>query len=102
MKIFGDEQQILFSFSVSDVGDFGDTPWTSFAYTFLIGGNYTIEAGVRNVGDPDPLFDSVLGLDDVRLSPEPVPEPASVIVWSLGAIGMMFARRNRRSKMTGK
>ena len=102
VKIFGDAQQLLFSSSVLDVGDFGVTIWTSFAYTFLIGGNFTIEAGVRNVGDGDPLFASVLGLDDVQLSPEPVPEPTSVLIWSLGAIGVMFARRSRRFKLTGE
>jgi len=88
---------ILFSSSVSAVGDYGFTPWTFFAYTFPSSGTFTIEAGVRNVEDND--LSSVLGLDYVRLVD--APEPSSLAAFSLavtafaGYIG--WRRRTARS-----
>jgi len=70
---------ILFSSSVSAVGDYGFTPWTFFAYTFPSSGTFTIEAGVRNVEDND--LSSVLGLDYVGLVA--APEPSSLAAFSL-------------------
>jgi hypothetical protein len=88
---------ILFSSSVSAVGDYGFTPWTFFAYTFPSSGTFTIEAGVRNVEDN--ALSSVLGLDYVRLVA--TPEPSSLAAFSLavtafaGYIG--WRRRTARS-----
>jgi len=76
---------ILFSSSVSAVGNFGQTPWTFFSYTFPISGWYTIEAGVRNVQDNSVL--SYLGLDAVRWTP--VPEPSSLGLF--GAVMSLLA-----------
>ncbi len=65
---------VLFYSDVDLVGDYGNTPWTSFSHTFAVGGTYTLEAGVRN------LFDSantpLLGIDGFLASAAPVPEPA--------------------------
>jgi hypothetical protein len=93
--------QILFASSVSAVGDLGSTPWTFFSYTFPSSGTFTIEAGVRNVADN--LFNSVLGLDNVRLSsasvPSNIPAPSSLAVFSLAATtcaGYLSWRRRQR------
>ena len=93
--------QILFSSDVSQVGDYGFTPWTFFSYTFSSSGTYTLEVGVRNVGDN--AYDSELGLDGVSLTSdaENLPEPSSLAVFSLaitaGAGYFGWRRRTARS-----
>ncbi|MFC1925721.1 choice-of-anchor C family protein, partial [Chloroflexota bacterium] len=57
----------LFSSSVSAVGDYGETPWTYWAYNVPSSGTYTLEAGVRNVRDGG--VDSYIGLDSTEFSP---------------------------------
>ena len=37
---------------------------------------------------------------DTTDSVSPVPEPASIAMWGVGALGMMFARRKRQQKLT--
>jgi hypothetical protein len=96
VKLIGANGLELFSSSVSAVDDYGSTPWTSFSHTFTVGGSFTLEAGVINILAFDAGFDSVLGLDAVQLSAETVPEPASVALWGLGAVGILIARRKRR------
>jgi hypothetical protein len=51
----------LFSASVSSVGNYGETPWTYWEYTFPSDGIYTLEAKISNVGDS--VLDSYMGLD---------------------------------------
>jgi hypothetical protein len=58
--------ETLFQKSVSDVGDFGQTPWTHWEHTFAEPGEYTIEVSVTNALDS--VQDSVIGLDAVELS----------------------------------
>jgi hypothetical protein len=58
-------QVVVFSASVSTVGNFHETPWTFWQYTFTTSGSYTIEAGVRNLIDS--AVDSYLGLDAVQV-----------------------------------
>jgi hypothetical protein len=88
---------VLFQSSVEAVGDFRSTPWTTFTYTFTGTGSYTIEAGVRNVGDN--TMSSALGLDNLQISSaHHQPEPASIVMWSLGGLGMMIARRKRQKR----
>jgi hypothetical protein len=60
-----------FRASVRSVGDYGQTPWTQWHYTFPAAGTYQIEAGVRNVGQTD--FPSNLGLDAITVSPRSGP-----------------------------
>jgi hypothetical protein len=55
-----------FNKSISDVGDYGQTPWTHWEHTFAEPGDYTIELSVTNALDS--LNDSVIGLDAVELS----------------------------------
>jgi hypothetical protein len=52
-----------FSASVSTVGNYGNTPWTYWQYTFATAGTYTVEARIANNGDSG--YDSVMGLDFV-------------------------------------
>ncbi len=53
----------LFSASVAQVGNYGETPWTAWEYTFSSAGTYTVEARIANVGDT--ILDSLMGLDGV-------------------------------------
>jgi hypothetical protein len=79
--------QVLFSSNVASVGDFGNTPWTNFSYTFTVSGNYTIEAGVRNRLDNQ--NSSTLGLDDVQLSDvSPTPAPSSLVLLCLSSVSL--------------
>jgi len=59
---------VLFDESVSSVGDFGETPWTFWEYTFTTAGAYTLETRITNEGDAEVA--SYLGLDGV-VSPRP-------------------------------
>jgi hypothetical protein len=56
----------LFQKSVSDVGNFGQTPWTHWEHTFVEAGEYTIETSVVN--GLDSVVPSFVGLDAVELS----------------------------------
>ena len=63
----------LFSASVGTVGDFGQTPWTYWEYTFPSGGTYILQAGVRNTLDS--INTPFLGLDAVTLNSIPTNLP---------------------------
>lgn len=85
--------------SVSAVGDQGHTPWTHFVSGPLAIGNYVFEAGVRNIGDPDPAYSSRLLLDSIAIAPtgsSAVPEPESWILMILGFGGLGAVVRRRR------
>jgi len=83
---------VLFSSSVSAVGDNGHTPWTRVYSDLLLAGDYVFEAGVRNVGDPDPGYSSKLLLDNVSAA---VPEPATwaMMLLGFGALGAVLRQR---------
>jgi hypothetical protein len=51
----------LFNSSISDVGNYGETPWTEFTYMIPTTGTYTITAGVANRFDSG--LPSFLGFD---------------------------------------
>ena len=63
----------VFSASVSSVGNFGQTPWTYWEYTFRASGTYTVEAHLCNVRDS--AVDSQMGLDAVFVIPVFVGSP---------------------------
>lgn len=63
----------VFYASPATVGDFGETPWTNWEYTFTKPGTYTVEARVANGIDDD--FDSFMGLDGVVLTVQEPKEP---------------------------
>jgi hypothetical protein len=87
---------MVFQADVNLVGDFGNTGWVH-AVQGLDAGVYTIEAGVRNVGDDpatfEPGFDSQLLLDNIQVS---VPEPETWALMILGFAGLGAALRARR------
>ena len=89
--------QVLFTSNVAAVGNYGNTPWTPFSYTFTSGGSYTIQAGVENTLDNS--LSSVLGLDNVKLGVSAVPEPATIITSGLAClVGLGYASRRRKAK----
>jgi len=93
----------LFQSNIDTVGDFGETAWTHVSV--LLGpGSYTIEAGVRNVGDIangySPGFDSKLAFDNVSVIAAPVPEPASWGLMIAGFAGVGGLLRGRRAALT--
>ncbi len=88
---------VLFYSDVSQVGDYGNTPWTNFTYTFSAGGTYTLEAGVRNVLDGS--LPSVLGIDGFVAGPTAVPEPGSILVWGMSIVGAVAAKRRRSRRV---
>lgn len=71
------------------------TAWTNFNITnFFVAGVNVLEFVVTNaagtVGNPTGLRVEMSG------TATPVPEPASIAMWSLGALGLVFARRKRQ------
>jgi len=64
LKENGDLVDTLFQKSVSDVGNYGQTPWTHWEHTFAESGEYTIEVSVTNTADS--IIPSYIGLDDVK------------------------------------
>jgi len=75
----------------------GSTPWTEVKYTFTTPGDYWLVFGVRNVSDN--LGDSALGVDNVRLEPNPidkVPAPSAAVLAGIGACVLWGGRRLRR------
>lgn len=77
------------------------TGWSSYSFTFQATSTMTrlqfFDEGYQIGGDPtkgnaSPLLDNVT----VSLLPAAVPEPSSIAMFGIGAIGMMFARRKRQ------
>ena len=56
----------LFRADAASTGDFGQTPWTPFSYTFSQAGNYRIEAAAKDVFEAQNT--SYLGFDGVVFS----------------------------------
>jgi hypothetical protein len=86
---------VLFSSSVSAVGDYGHTSWARFSSDFLVAGDYVFEAGVQNGGgDTSPDYSSQLLLDNVGIA---VPEPSTWAMMLLGFGALGAALRQRRN-----
>jgi len=77
----------------------GYTGWIKSSFTISAAGNYTLQAGVVNWNDEE--FDSGLALDGVTVAGTPitpvtpvsgVPEPATMLLVSLGASGLLVRR----------
>lgn len=54
-----------FSESVATVGDYGQTPWKHWSYTFTNNGEFTVEAKIANAIDS--ILDSYIGIDAIHL-----------------------------------
>lgn len=89
--------EVVFASSVTAVGDYGHTPWTSFTTGELTAGSYIIEAGVRD--NVELGFSSQLLLDNVKVTavPDtgaPVPEPSTwaLMLFAFGCVGAALRR----------
>jgi hypothetical protein len=95
----GDDSLVatLYARSVADVGDYGSHGWATVSHTFSASGNFRMEAGVANAADNSVA--SRLGIDHVEITPaQTVPEPATLTIWTLGALGSaLIAGRRRRA-----
>lgn len=67
----------LFYKDVSQVGDYGNTPWTDVSWTLNATGTYELRFQITNAGDSH--FDSYLGVDAV-------PEPVTIALLGLGSL----------------
>lgn len=61
-------QAVVFSSSVSQVGNYGGTPWRGFSHTIPSTGSYSLQVRVDNVGDCG--VESAVGLDMVEAPPD--------------------------------
>ncbi len=77
---------------------FGTGYWTT-TYTIPVSGTYTLGFGVMDTGDF--AVDSGLLIDNVRV--DPIPEPTTLTIWSviaLGGLGLAYRRRRKMQRDT--
>jgi len=76
---------------VASVGDYGETIWNTFSYTFVNAGAGQMTFGVSNLGDN--AFSSKLLIDNV--SPSAVPVPAAVWLFGSALMGLFGVSRRK-------
>lgn len=77
---------VLFSETITSVGDYGNTPWTFVSFTATVAGNYSVNASVTNALD---------GANPSFLLIDAVPEPSTwlMMLFGFGAIGFAMRRK---------
>lgn len=80
----------LFSSDVGAVGDYGQTGWRTFGVN-LLAGDYTLEAGIANVGDD--FQASFLLLDGFSIGAVPEPATWALMLSGFFSLGAMLRRR---------
>jgi len=82
----------LFSHSIvgSDPEDYWGTPWTLVSHTFAAAGTYTLLIETWNDDDNDQS--SYVGIDNVALTPVPVPGAILLGMFGLGAAGIKLRK----------
>jgi hypothetical protein len=86
----------LYMKDISQVGSYGEDGWKHVEYMVREAGEFVLLFGVNNDGDNK--LPSFLGVDNVYVgkpggSGDPVPEPATLLVWSLAGAGFIARRR---------
>lgn len=82
---------------VSTVGDFGLTGWNTASVFSPVSGNVALKYYSVNAGDY--TFDSVLGIDNVKVSS--VPEPATFALLGVGMMMLSVMSIRKSQKSTG-
>jgi hypothetical protein len=80
---------------VATVGNFGDTGWQLYTYTFQNSGTGLISFGSQNLIDQG--LSSVLLVDNVTNNP--VPEPGTMALLGFGMLGLAIFGKRRMNKV---
>jgi len=86
----------LYMKDIAQVGSYGEDGWRHVEYLIREAGEYMLLFGVNNDGDNK--LPSFLGVDNVAMNGpggngDPVPEPATLLIWSLAGAGALAFRR---------
>jgi hypothetical protein len=88
---------VVFQSNVQAVDNFGRSDWMRFSQVLDLG-DYTFEAGVRNIDGPEVDYSSQLLLDNVTVTATAaaIPEPAgwALMVGGFGMVGGLVRRRS--------
>ena len=82
------ENTVLFSESISSVGDLENTPWTFVSYTAAVTGQYSVNASIQNALDSN--SSSFLLIDAV-------PEPSTWLMMLFGFAAVGYSMRRKQN-----
>lgn len=83
---------VPFALTSAAVGNFGDSPWFTWSYTFAAPGTYTVAYKVINGNAANPAFDSFAGFDAI-------PEASPFVLFGVGLLPLLglYRRQTRKS-----